>query len=99
MKIGDYVLVQLVNPREKFWGVLRDRDGSGVTVRGISLDGFEGWLHEIARGARRTVLPGDRLLSAPPRRAGVRSTRPRATSSPSRIGSSGRRGGRAVLPD
>ena len=27
MKGGDFVLVQLVNPREKFWGILKERDG------------------------------------------------------------------------
>ena len=57
MKIGEYVLVQLVNPREKFWGLLKDRDGSGLTIRGLSLEGFEGWLHEIARKETVTVLP------------------------------------------
>ena len=57
MKIGEYVLVHLVNPREKFWGLLKDRDGSGLTVRGLSLEGFEGWLHEISRRETVTVLP------------------------------------------
>ena len=57
MKVGEYVLVQLVNPREKFWGLLKDRDGSGLTIRGLSLEGFEGWLHEIARKETVTVLP------------------------------------------
>ncbi|HTR04232.1 MAG TPA: hypothetical protein VMN82_13650 [Thermoanaerobaculia bacterium] len=57
MKIGEFVLVHLVGPKEKFWGVLKDRDNSGVTVRGLSLEGFEGWLHEIARRETVTVLP------------------------------------------
>jgi hypothetical protein len=57
MKIGEYVLVLLVNPREKFWGLLKDRDNSGLTIRGLSLEGFEGWLHEIARRETVTVLP------------------------------------------
>ncbi len=57
MKVGEYVLVQLVNPREKFWGLLKDRDGSGLTIRGLSLEGFEGWLHEISRKETVTVLP------------------------------------------
>ena len=57
MRVGEYVLVHLVNPREKFWGLLRDRDGSGFTVRGLSLEGFEGWLREIARKETVTVLP------------------------------------------
>ena len=57
MKVGEFVLVHLVNPKEKFWGILKDRDGSGITVRGLSLEGFEGWLHEIARRETVTVLP------------------------------------------
>ncbi len=57
MKIGDYVLAHLVNPKEKFWGILKDRDVAGITVRGLSLEGFEGWLHEIARKETITILP------------------------------------------
>lgn len=48
MKIGDFVLVQLTNPREKFWGVLKEKETTGITVRGLTLEGFEGWLREIA---------------------------------------------------
>ena len=57
MKVGEFVLVHLVNPKEKFWGILGDRDSSGITVRGLSLEGFEGWLHEIARRDPVTILP------------------------------------------
>jgi hypothetical protein len=57
MKIGEYVLLHLVSPREKFWGILRDRDASGITVRGLSLEGFEAWLREIAQKEPVTVLP------------------------------------------
>ncbi len=57
MKPGDYVLVQLVNPREKFWGVLKDRDVSGVTVRGLTLEGFEGWVREIAHKEPLSFYP------------------------------------------
>jgi hypothetical protein len=57
VKVGEFVLVHLVNPKEKFWGILRDRDASGITVRGLSLEGFEGWLHEIARREPVTILP------------------------------------------
>jgi hypothetical protein len=45
---GAFVLVHLVNPREKYWGLLRDVAPAGITVRGLTLDGFEGWLREIA---------------------------------------------------
>jgi hypothetical protein len=48
MDVGSFVLVHLVNPREKFWGILRAESVAGVTVRGLTLEGFEGWLREIA---------------------------------------------------
>ena len=48
MDVGSFVLVHLVNPREKFWGILRASSPVGLTVRGLTLEGFEGWLREIA---------------------------------------------------
>ena len=48
MEPGSFVLVHLVNPRDKFWGILRSVSPAGVTIRGLTLEGFEGWLHEIA---------------------------------------------------
>lgn len=44
------VLVNLVNPKEKFFGVLRALSAAGVTMRAINLDSFEDWVHQIARG-------------------------------------------------
>lgn len=49
MKTGSFVLVHLSSPREKFWGLLEQRDASGVTVRGLAVEGFEEWLREIVR--------------------------------------------------
>ena len=57
MKPGEIVLVHLVAPREKFWGVLRETSPSGVTVRGIALDAFESWTREIARGGEPSSFP------------------------------------------
>ena len=48
MEPGTFVLVNLVAPREKYWGMLREVSPAGVTVRGLTLDGFEGWLREIS---------------------------------------------------
>jgi len=43
------VIVNLVNPKEKFFGVLTALSPAGVTMRGINLDAFEDWIHQIAR--------------------------------------------------
>lgn len=42
------VIVNLVNPKEKFWGVLRSLSGAGLTIRGINLDSFQDWVAQIA---------------------------------------------------
>jgi hypothetical protein len=57
VKPGEIVLVNLVSPREKFWGVLHDTSVAGVTVRGIALDAFESWTREIARGVETSCFP------------------------------------------
>jgi hypothetical protein len=43
------VIVNLVNPKEKFFGVLNALSPAGVTVRAINLDSFDDWIHQIAR--------------------------------------------------
>ena len=43
------IIVNLVNPKEKFFGVLKSLSSAGVTVRAINLDSFEDWIHQIAR--------------------------------------------------
>jgi len=43
------IIVNLVNPKEKFFGVLKALSPAGVTVRAINLDSFEDWIHQIAR--------------------------------------------------
>jgi hypothetical protein len=43
------VILNLVNPKEKFFGVLTALSPAGVTMRGINLDAFEDWIHQIAR--------------------------------------------------
>lgn len=57
MKAGELVVVHLVAPREKFWGILHETSPSGVTVRGLGLDAFESWMREIARGAPSSSFP------------------------------------------
>jgi hypothetical protein len=52
---GALIMVHLINPTEKFWGVLERLEPVGVTFRGISVDVFEEWMIEIARGERPTL--------------------------------------------
>lgn len=46
---GALVILNLVNPKEKFFGVLSALSPAGVTVRAINLDSFDDWIHQIAR--------------------------------------------------
>lgn len=43
------VIVNLVSPKEKFFGVLLALSAAGLTLRAINLDSFEDWLRQIAR--------------------------------------------------
>jgi hypothetical protein len=44
------VIVNLINPKEKFFGVLTALSQAGVTMRAINLDSFDDWIHQLARG-------------------------------------------------
>jgi hypothetical protein len=57
VKSGDFVLVHLSNPREKFWGILKERDVTGLVVRGLTLEGFEGWMREIVHKEPPSFFP------------------------------------------
>jgi hypothetical protein len=43
------MIVHLVNPKEKFFGVLSALSAAGVTMRAINLDSFEDWIRELGR--------------------------------------------------
>lgn len=47
---GSLVTVHLVNPTEKYWGLLERLEPAGIVFRGISLDFFEEWVDELASG-------------------------------------------------
>ena len=49
------VIVNLVNPKEKFFGVLRALSAAGVTMRAMNLDSFDDWIHQIARGEEQEI--------------------------------------------
>jgi hypothetical protein len=44
------VILNLVNPKEKFFGVLIALSPAGITLRAINLDSFDDWLRQIAKG-------------------------------------------------
>ncbi len=44
------IIVNLVNPKEKFFGVLTALSAAGVTMRAINLDSFDDWVRQIAKG-------------------------------------------------
>jgi hypothetical protein len=52
---GTIVIVHLVNPTEKLWGVLQELGIPGVTIRAINLSSFDDWMAQAAR-------PGDQTL-------------------------------------
>jgi len=52
---GSIVIVHLINPTEKFFGVLQDLAVVGVSFRGINLNSFDDWMAQAAR-------PGDQTL-------------------------------------
>jgi|SRR5712692_424369 hypothetical protein len=43
------VIVNLVNPKEKFFGVLTALSPAGLTLRAINLDSFDDWIRQLAR--------------------------------------------------
>ena len=50
MSPGALVILHLVQPTEKFWGVLQRLAPEGVTLRGINLSSFDDWVRGIVHG-------------------------------------------------
>jgi len=50
------VIVNLVNPKEKFFGVLRALSAAGVTMLAINLDSFDDWVRQIAREDEQDIV-------------------------------------------
>ena len=47
-EVSSLVILNLVNPKEKFFGILTSLTAAGVTMRGINLDSFDDWVRQIA---------------------------------------------------
>jgi hypothetical protein len=50
LKPPQVVIVYLQNPRERYWGVVRALDGSGLVLQGADLGGFDDWVRQVAAG-------------------------------------------------
>ncbi len=48
MQPGSIVILYLVNPAEKYWGVLESLTQPGITLRAINLSSFDDWLSSVA---------------------------------------------------
>ncbi len=57
MEPGAFVVLSLVNPTEKYWGILRSLAAPGVTLRGIHLASFEDWMLAVAREEQPSLGP------------------------------------------
>ena len=59
MKIeaGACVIVNLGDPREKFWGILDEINAAGISLRGIDLNSFDELLRMLAKG-ETGIYPG-----------------------------------------
>lgn len=45
---GSLVVVNLVNPKEKFFGILGSLSAAGITLRAVNLDSFDDWIRQLA---------------------------------------------------
>ena len=43
------IILNLVNPKEKFWGILLSMTPVGVTFRGINIDSFDDFVRQAAK--------------------------------------------------
>jgi hypothetical protein len=48
IRSGSLVIVHLINPTEKFWGLLQELGVTGVMLRGINVSSFDDWMAQAA---------------------------------------------------
>jgi hypothetical protein len=48
--VRSIVVAYLKDPRERFWGVVRSLDVTGLVIEGIDLDSFDDWLRGLTGG-------------------------------------------------
>ena len=49
---GSFVVVNLQNPKEKFWGMLVELGAHGIQMLGLDLNSFEDWTRMIVGNGR-----------------------------------------------
>ena len=47
---GATVVAYIQNPRERFWGVVRALDATGLVIEGIDLNSFDAWVRQVSEG-------------------------------------------------
>lgn len=56
------VIVYLQNPRERYWGVVRGMDATGLVLQGTDLNAFDDWVRQVVA---RDPEPGPSTLFFP----------------------------------
>ena len=57
MQIDSIVIMNLLAPRQRFFGRLVALNPSGITIRGLDLDAFEDWMNHVAAEEEGGVSP------------------------------------------
>lgn len=52
---GALVIVHLINPTEKFWGILQELAITGVMLRGINVSSFDDWMAQAVRPEEQSL--------------------------------------------
>ncbi len=52
MKINSFVIVNLTEPKEQFWGLLLDIKNYGITIKGINVNSFEDWARQVRKSEK-----------------------------------------------
>lgn len=50
MEPGAIVVLHVGSPPEKYWGILHQVVGAGITLRGLNLSSFDDWMRAAAYG-------------------------------------------------
>ncbi|HEX2223610.1 MAG TPA: hypothetical protein VHN15_05345 [Thermoanaerobaculia bacterium] len=55
IRAGSIVIVHLINPNEKLWGLLQEIGVAGVSLRGINVATFDDWMVQASRKGEQTL--------------------------------------------